>query len=39
MPLGLIEPDDVAELIIFLCSEKAKRITGQSISIDGGLYI
>ena len=30
------EPIDVAELIYFLCSEKADFITGQDISVDGG---
>lgn len=39
MPLGLIEADDVAEIIYFLGSEKAKRITGQRILVDSGLYI
>jgi NAD(P)-dependent dehydrogenase (short-subunit alcohol dehydrogenase family) len=30
-------PEEVAELIIFLCSDKAAFITGQPIRIDGGL--
>lgn len=36
MPLGLIEPDDVTELVIFLLSEKSKKITGQIYLIDAG---
>lgn len=32
-------PTEIAELIKFLCSDKASFITGQSIRIDGGLGI
>lgn len=32
-------PDDVANLIVFLVSEKAKFITGEVIKVDGGQYI
>lgn len=32
-------PEDVANLIIFLSSENANYITGQVISVDGGLYM
>lgn len=31
-----IDPDDVAELVLFLCSDAARGITGASHSIDGG---
>jgi len=33
------KPEDVACLVTFLCSEKAKHITGEVIKIDGGQYI
>ena len=32
-------PEEVAELVIFLCDDKASFITGQAIRIDGGLGI
>ena len=31
--------EDVAEIIAFLCSEKASYITGQVISVDGGMHM
>ena len=34
--LGLGEPLDVANLIVFLLSDKSKFITGSSIPVDGG---
>ncbi len=35
--LGRVE--DVAELVAFLCSERARFITGEVIRVDGGQYI
>src|SRR3990172_4407647 len=36
-PLGrLAEPDDVAQLIVFLCTDAARHITGEIIRVDGG---
>jgi 3-oxoacyl-[acyl-carrier protein] reductase len=32
-------PDDVARVILFLCSEAASYITGQVINIDGGMVM
>jgi 3-oxoacyl-[acyl-carrier protein] reductase len=32
------EPQDIAELVAFLVSEKARHITGQIIQVDGGQY-
>ena len=31
-----VDPDDIAALAVFLASDKAKSITGQTIPIDGG---
>lgn len=39
-PLGRVgEPEDVAHLIAFLLSAKARHITGQAIAVDGGLTL
>lgn len=35
----LIQPEEVAHLVSFLCSENARGITGQSINICGGLSL
>ena len=34
--LGICEVEDVSEMILFLLSERAKKITGQNFSVDGG---
>ncbi len=37
VPLGRWQrPEDVADLIVFLCSRRASEITGQTINVDGG---
>jgi NAD(P)-dependent dehydrogenase (short-subunit alcohol dehydrogenase family) len=39
-PLGRAgEPDEIADLIVFLASERAGWITGETISIDGGRHL
>lgn len=36
-PLGrLAEPEDVAQAIVFLCTDAARHITGEIIRVDGG---
>lgn len=37
IPLGLLMPDDVAEAIFFLASPLARKITGQTLSVNGGM--
>ena len=40
IPLGRFgEPEEVASLISFMCSNRASYITGQTIHINGGLYM
>lgn len=37
-PVGRVgEPEDIANMVLFLCSEKAGFITGENICIDGGM--
>jgi meso-butanediol dehydrogenase / (S,S)-butanediol dehydrogenase / diacetyl reductase len=39
-PLGrLEEPEDVADVVVFLCSNKARFMTGQGINVTGGVYM
>lgn len=39
-PLGrLSTPEDVADVVAFLCSDDARFITGQSINVSGGFVI
>ncbi len=37
IPIGrFIEPADIANLVVFLCSTAASAITGQAVAVDGG---
>ena len=37
-PVGRVgRPEDIAEMVMFLCSKKAGFITGENICIDGGM--
>lgn len=35
--LGVVSPEDLAELVVFLSSSSAARLTGQTISVNGGI--
>jgi NAD(P)-dependent dehydrogenase (short-subunit alcohol dehydrogenase family) len=35
--LGLVDAEDMAELIVFLCSPRSGKLTGQAISLNGGI--
>ncbi len=40
IPLGdYPKPEDVADAVVFLASDRARMITGSSIIIDGGMYL
>jgi enoyl-[acyl-carrier-protein] reductase (NADH) len=36
LPIELIEPRDVSEVIAFLVSDAARTITGSTIAVDAG---
>jgi meso-butanediol dehydrogenase / (S,S)-butanediol dehydrogenase / diacetyl reductase len=39
-PLGRLEqPDDVADVVVFLCSDSARFMTGQGVNVTGGVYM
>jgi NAD(P)-dependent dehydrogenase (short-subunit alcohol dehydrogenase family) len=38
VPIGRIgTPEDVAEAVLFLCSDQAPYITGATLEVDGGM--
>ncbi len=40
IPLGRTgRPEDVAAAVVFLCSDEAAYITGQTIRVNGGMYV
>lgn len=39
-PLGRLEaPEDVADVVTFLCSDSARFMTGQGVNVTGGVYM
>jgi len=40
IPMGRIaEPEEIADAVLFLCSEQSRFITGQIITVDGGYSV
>lgn len=39
IPLGLGKPEDVANAVLFLASERARYITGEIVDVNGGLLM
>jgi NAD(P)-dependent dehydrogenase (short-subunit alcohol dehydrogenase family) len=39
-PMGRLgEPEDIADVVVFLCSDLARFITGQNVVVDGGMTL
>jgi NAD(P)-dependent dehydrogenase (short-subunit alcohol dehydrogenase family) len=39
MPMDLLEPGDVANASLWLCSDSARYVTGTVLPIDGGAML
>lgn len=39
LPVELVEPDDVANAAVWLCSDEARSITGVTLPVDAGLMV
>ena len=33
------EPDDIANAVLFLCSNQSKYINGETLHVNGGMYM
>ncbi len=36
LPIGILDPDEIARAVLFLCSDAARAITAQILYVDGG---
>jgi len=39
VPLGIGQPNDIAQAVLFLAGESGRYITGATIDVNGGLYV
>jgi (+)-trans-carveol dehydrogenase len=39
LPTPWVEPEDISDLVVFLCSDESRYITGNTISVDAGLSL
>lgn len=39
LPIGIMEPDDIARAVLFFCSDLSASITGQTLFVDGGYLV
>jgi NAD(P)-dependent dehydrogenase (short-subunit alcohol dehydrogenase family) len=39
LPVGILDPDEIARAVLFLCCDASHCITGQSLYVDGGYLV
>ena len=39
LPVGLLDPDDIARGVLFFCSDMARSVTGQTLFVDAGYLV
>jgi NAD(P)-dependent dehydrogenase (short-subunit alcohol dehydrogenase family) len=39
LPVGILDPDEIARAVLFLSSEAARCVTGQTLFVDGGYLV
>ena len=39
LPLGLLEPDDVSNAVLYLASDEARALTGVALPVDAGVCV
>jgi NAD(P)-dependent dehydrogenase (short-subunit alcohol dehydrogenase family) len=39
LPIPMVEPQDIASAVVWLCSDQARYVTGVTFPVDAGLMI
>ena len=40
MPMNMMaRPEEIADAVVYLCSERASYVTGEVMDVNGGLYM